>query len=173
MTWRTVPAAIIPILTAVVLLGSLDRPTLAPRQTGQKPMFPVLATLAITNSPEEGGVVRLMATISAWAPGEAVEWRLDLPAGLTRIDGPESWSGTLARGETRSFELALLVPDGARYDVGVRAWLPERPRATSAASESIDLGPLEGLRATAATAMGDGETYLQYQGEVTPRAESK
>ncbi len=173
MTMRTGPAAFLPALMAVALLLSLDRPNLLPRPTGQKPMFPVSTTLAITNSPEAAGVVRLITTIMAWAPGEAVEWRLDIPVGLTLIAGPESWSGTLSRGESRSFELALLVPDEARYEVSVRAWLPERPRATSAASQAIDLGPLEGLRATATTAMGDGETYLQYQGEVTGQEDSK
>ncbi|MDZ4806389.1 MAG: hypothetical protein SGI90_16165 [Candidatus Eisenbacteria bacterium] len=169
MTLRTEPTALLPLLLAVALFLSLDRPKFEPSPTGQKPMFPVSATLAMINRPEAGGVARLVATITAWAPGEVVEWRLERPAALTLVDGPESWSGQLSRGESRSFELAFLVPDEARHEVSVRAWLPERPRATSAASQAIDLGRLEGLRATGTTAIGDGETYLQYQGEVTPR----
>lgn len=165
---RTGMAALIPLLVAVVLPLSHDRSKLEPVATGQKPMFPVLATLSLVNRPEAGGVARLMATVTAWAPGEAVEWRLEAPAAMTWIDGPTTWSGTLAAGETVSFEIALGVPDDLRRDVTVRAWLPERPRATSAASAPIDLGALDGLRATASSVTADGETYIQYQGEVTP-----
>ena len=169
MTVRTGPAACLATLFAIALFGLMDRPNFIPRPTGQKPMFPVLATLAMVNTPEPGGVVRLVATVTAWALAEPVEWRLDRPPALTLIEGPESWSGTLAVGESRSFELAIRVPDGARYDLIARAWLPERPRATSAASQAIDLGLPEGLSATATTVVADGETYLQYLGEVTPR----
>ncbi|HEX7880919.1 MAG TPA: hypothetical protein VF720_16020, partial [Candidatus Eisenbacteria bacterium] len=102
-----------------------------------------------------------------------VEWRLVRPAELTLVDGIESWSGTLERGETRSFEVALTVPDDVRREVTARAWLPERPRATSAASAAIDLGVLDGLRSTGTSVVADGETYLQYQGLVTPRGEEK
>jgi hypothetical protein len=173
MMTRTGLAAFLPLVATVALFLSLDRPQMLPRETGQKPMFPVQATVAVTNRPEAGGVVRLVATVTAWAPGEAVEWRLIRPAELTLVDGIESWSGTLERGESRSFEIALTVPDDVRREVTVRAWLPERPRATSAASAPIDLGVLDGLRATGTNVVADGETYLQYQGEVTPRGEEK
>ena len=172
MTHRTRLALFLPILSLSLFL-TLDRPKFEPTPTGQKPMFPVSTTLVMVNRPEAGGVARFLVTITAWVPGEAVEWRLDRPAALTLIDGPETWNGTLAMGESRSFELALRVPDDTRYEVSSRAWLPERPRATSAASQAIDLGQLEGLRATGTTVVADGETYIQYQGEVTPREVGK
>jgi hypothetical protein len=172
MTTRTGLAAFLPLVTVALLL-SLDRPKMLPVETGAKPMFPVSATVAVTNRPTAGGVARLVATVTAWAPGEAVEWRLVRPAELELVDGPESWSGTLAAGESRSFEIAVRVPDDVRREITVKAWLPERPRATSAATAPIDLGVLDGLRATATTATADGETYIQYQGEVTPRGEEK
>jgi hypothetical protein len=154
---------------ALLPLLAVDRPRLEPVLITPKPMFPVLTRLSMTNRPEPGGTARVTATVTAWAAGEPVEWRLDLPEGLSLVAGPDSWSGTLARGETRTFELLVSVPDGRHHEITARAWLPERPEARSADLLPIDLGALEGLKATQALVTGGAGTYIQYQGEVRPR----
>ena len=158
------------VLSATLAGGiALDAGHLGPTHHGQKPMFPVRAILELTGSPEPGGVASILASVTAWAPGEAVTWKLTVPQGLTLVHGPTTWSGILAKGETKSFELAVRVPDGAAYELFAEALLPERPNARSAASLPIDLGGFEGPRATERLVQGDGESYIQYQGEVTPR----
>jgi hypothetical protein len=160
------------LVAGLAALAAWDRPVLSPYPHGPKPLFPVLTQLQLANSPTPGSVATVLATITAWAPGEPVEWKLDLPAGLTLLDGPRSWSGSLGRGESLSFELSVLIPDGASYEIGATARLPEQPRATSGATLPIDLGGYDGPRASEKLVVSDGATYIQYQGEMTPPKEA-
>jgi hypothetical protein len=158
-----------PVLAALVLASGLatDAAQLTPRPHGQKPMHPLWARLGAVNQPEPGGVVRLVASVTAWVPGEEIRWSLDVPPPLTHLSGPDRWSGLLARGETISFAVEIAVPDGGSYEVHSRAGLAERTGVTSGATLPIDLGGFEGPRGTERLVIGNGTTYLQYQGEVT------
>lgn len=148
-----------------------DSSRLKPDQPGTKPLFPVQTKLELLNDPQPGEVASVLVSITAWAPGEEVDWNLTVPEGLTLVSGPDSWSGRLARGETRSFEVAVLVPDGAPHELYALARLPERGRATGGAGLTLDLGGVTGPAATMEMVTGDGETHIQYRGEVTPPAE--
>jgi hypothetical protein len=161
------------VLVSGLLAGgwALDGPALKPAPRGTKPMFPVQTRLELLNSPLPGEVARVLVSITAWAPGEDVAWKLTLPEGLTLVGGPDAWSGRLARGETRSFEVAVLVPDGAPYELYAAARLPERSNATGGAGLTLDLGGVTGPAATMQLVTSDGETYIQDRGEVKTRAE--
>jgi hypothetical protein len=160
---------IVPILAAIILSLAVDLPGLRPSVTGQKPMFPVLARLELTGAPARGGNVTLLASVTAWTPGEELLWSLDLPPGVQVTSGPIQWTGSLARGETRSFEISIRVPDDGLHEVTATLRAAERPSIRSAATVPIDLGGFEGPRASEQIVSGDGETYIQYQGTVLPR----
>ena len=168
---RRVRGALV-ILPLLVLTGSLllDRSAFRLPPHGEKPMFPVAVALELADLPPAGGVARVLASVTAWAPGETVEWRLDLPEGVTRLEGPLGWSGTLADGETRHFEIRLQVPDDRPHDLYALGRLPERPRATAGASLTLDAGGPDAAPATLEA--GVGQDYLQYRGEVQPRADA-
>lgn len=136
-------------------------------------MFPVLATLQATGTAGAGGVVQALATIQAWAPGEPVEWDVVVPEGVTQLAGPDHWSGLLQRGEAKSFELSFRVPAEGHFEITVRASIPERKGATSAAMMPVEPAGPTGLGATGRLVTADGASYIQYQGEVTPRKEAR
>ena len=154
----------------IAVVAFVDAGSNRPRTHGQKPMFPVLSRLDALNTPEPGGVLRVLATITAWTPGEDIFWTLDVPPELQRIEGPAAWSGSLARGESRAFEIAFTVPDGAYHEITATARVEGRPGARSASTLPVDLGGFEGARATEKIVTGDGVTYIQYEGEVKKRA---
>lgn len=152
---------LLPILVACLV----DRTALHPRVAGLKPTFPVVTRLEGGEGAEPGGIVTVLASITAWAPGEVVEWDLLLPPGLTPVDGPQRWSGILERGETRTLALSFRVADGAPRELTATARIPGRPRATSGATLLIDAGASD---APAALRLArDGGELIQYQGEVT------
>jgi hypothetical protein len=159
----------VPIVVVLTLLLAFDAPGLVPKPHGQKPMFPVLSRLEMIAEPDLGGVARIVASITAWIPGEDLAWRLEVPAGLEVVMGPTSWNGRLARGETRSFEIGVRVPDGAPHELTAVVLASERPKFRSAATLPLDLGGLEGPKGTARIVSGDGVEYIQYQGTVQPR----
>lgn len=161
------PLALIPLLTLSGFL-LLDRSAFRPPPHGEKPMFPVAVALELADVPPAGGAARVLASVTAWAPGETVEWRLDLPEGVARLEGPLAWSGTLAAGETRHFEIRLQLPDDRPHELYALGRLPERPRATAGASLTLDAGASDAAPATLEA--GVGQDYLQYRGEVQPRA---
>jgi len=164
---RRAGAAALAALLAGVLL--VDLPVLNPPAHGQKPMYPVTTRLEALNTPEPGGVVRVLATVTAWAPGEDVAFSLVLPPEVTVVAGTDAWTGTLSRGESRVFEVALSVPDGAPHEITARARIVDRPGATGASTLAIDLGGLDGPAALGRTVIGDGVVYTQYPGETRPR----
>lgn len=152
----------------LLLLGFLvDRPALGPPPHGDKPMFPVRVMLDLSDLPASGEKAHVLASVTAWAPGETVEWTLELPDGLTLLAGPDRWSGMLERGETRQFELTVGLPDGRPHELHARARLPERPGATAGAALTLDAGPSDAAPATLEA--GIGQDYLQYRGLVLPR----
>ena len=166
---RATPRRALLLLPLLALLGFLavDHSALVPPPHGDKPMFPVQVALALGDVPPAGGEARVLASVTAWAPGETVEWRLTLPEGVTLLEGPDRWTGTLERGATRQFEIRIFVPDDRPHDLYASARLPERPRATAGASLTVDAGASDAPQATRAA--GVGQDYLQYQGEVRPR----
>jgi hypothetical protein len=160
----------VPLLSAALAaLLAIDSGAFLAPPHGPKPMFPVLARLELVSSPAPGGVVTVLASIQAWAPEEEVLWSLSLPSGVERVSGNEAFRGRLDRGEVRTFALTLRIPDGEPYEITASARLPERPRATSAATLRIDLGVPSGPGAAGQVVAGDGATHIQYPGEVTPR----
>lgn len=169
---RRAPLLVLPLLLLGLGLRA-DALRLKPAATGQKPMFPVLTTLQAAGSAGAGGLVQALATVQAWAPGESVEWELVLPDGVTLLAGPARWSGRLDRGETKSFELTFDVSGPGHFEITARAWIPERPGATSAAMLPVEPAGPAGLAATERLVTADGATYIQYQGEVTPRKEAR
>lgn len=161
-------------LAGLFLLPFLaDHAAMGPAPHDQKPMFPVLTRLDLIGEPQPGGTATVLATVQAWAPGETVSWNLDVPPGLTVISGETSWTGTLEAGEVRTFTLAVDVPDGDVHELGARVRIVGRSAATSGASLAVDLGAPSGPRATGRRVAGDGVTYIEYPGEVTPRQGGK
>lgn len=155
----------LPLLAAPLLLALRhDHAALHPRRAGLKPSFPVQTRLEAPGSVDPGGTLSVLASVTAWAPGETVEWELRAPAGLTRLHGPDRWRGQLGRGETRTFELTFLVADGAPRELSAFARIPERPRATAGASLRVDAGGSDAPQSVRLTR--DGGEILQYQGEV-------
>lgn len=163
------PARLFPALVLLAAAFALDRPELTPRPHGQKPMFPVLTHLEITGRPQPGGLATIQASVTAWVPGEDLAWKLEVPDGLEVVNGPTRWNGRLETGETRTFEITLLVPDGAPYEVTAVLVAPERPRARSASTVTFDLGTVDGPKGTEKLVSGEGVTYIQYQGTSIPR----
>ena len=159
----------VPVAFVLILLLGFDAPGLLPKREGQKPMFPVLSRLEMTSEPDPGGVARIVASITAWIPGEDLTWTLQVPAGTEVVTGPTSWHGRLDRGETKSFEIGIRVPDGAPREVTALLFASERTQVRSAATLAIDLGGLDGPKGTARVVAGDGVDYIQYQGTVQPR----
>ncbi len=163
-----IPARAFLALALIAAIRFADLPVLAPVAHGQKPMFPVFTRLEMLNAPDPGGAVRVLAAVTAWAPGETIHWKLEVPPGLAVIDGVTSWSGELDRGATRLFEVILTVPDGALHEVSSIARIEGRD-ARGAAMLPIDLGGYEGPRGLEQVVTGNGTTYIQYPGETLPR----
>lgn len=153
------------VLIAAVRLADLN--ALTPVPPGQKPMFPVLTRMEMLNTPDPGGVARVLVSITAWAPGETILWTLDVPPDLTLVEGSASWSGELDRGASKAFEITLIVPDGKIHEVNALARI-EGKAARHAATLQIDLGGYEGARGLEKIVVGDGVTYIQYPGETRP-----
>jgi hypothetical protein len=160
---------IVPLFCVILGFLALDRPALRPEPHGQKPMFPVLAQLELTGSPSPGGTARILASITAWIPSDDLSWKLEIPSDLDIVTGQTTWSGRLERGETRTFEIEILVPDGEPRQVSAVLQAVERPQYRSAAALEIDLGAVEGPKASRQIVTGDGTEYIQYQGTIVPR----
>lgn len=169
MTARPNPAArrwlrLVPFALPIVLALTHDHSALHPRRAGLKPSFPVQTRLERGSAAEADGVVSVLASLTAWAPGEEIVWELLESDGLTRLEGPERWTGRLDRGETVTMELRFRARDGLPRQLDARARIPGRPRATAGASLRIDTGLSD--EPVPARLQRDGGEILQFQGEV-------
>jgi hypothetical protein len=143
-----------PLFLIVAIALCLDGPGLLPAEEGQKPMFPVRSTLSLSGVSGPGGTAQVLATVTSWTD-EEIAWRLEVPAGVQVVAGPENWAGILGTGESRTFEITLAGPGEAPYEV--------------TAVVQIDLGRPDGFKASGRLVTGDGTDHLEYRGTVHPR----
>jgi hypothetical protein len=110
----------------------------------------------------------VLATVTSWTD-EEIAWRLEVPAGVQVVAGPENWAGILGTGESRTFEITLAGPGEAPYEVTAVVQSIEHPRIRSASTVEIDLGRPDGFKASGRLVTGDGTDHLEYRGTVHPR----
>jgi len=92
---------------------------------------------------DSGGEVVVGIDLKPLIDAPDMKWFLQVPEDLSQTGGETSWEGRMEKGEEKSFQLSLSVPDGRRYELYSRAevYLDNGDVVTKGAGLRIDLGP--------------------------------
>jgi hypothetical protein len=162
----TDPEALPPILRNRAARRSAGEPPVTDAAI-QSPIELELSLLDVTES-GEGGTVIVGVRVKPLIEAPDMRWFVKLPEGVTLASGETSWEGGMAKGEEKSFQFALSVPDGRRYEVYGRAEAyVENGVVTRGAGLRIDLGePDEGAYPAFERVGKDGGRVISYKGRV-------
>ncbi len=92
---------------------------------------------------DTGGEVVVGIDLKPLIDAPDMRWFLQVPEELIQTAGVSSWEGRMEKGEEKSFQTTLSVPDGRRYELYSRAevYLDNGDVITKGAGLRIDLGP--------------------------------
>lgn len=89
-----------------------------------KPMPPVQLIWLTPNVSLQAEATRVRAQMTASQAVSEVELHLELPAGVTLVEGDASWKGAMAAGEKKVFEFMLVRQGNVSGEVHLHAELP-------------------------------------------------
>ncbi|MDC4205936.1 MAG: hypothetical protein MPW17_05225 [Candidatus Manganitrophus sp.] len=124
--------------------------------------------LSLQQIPLSGGQSQLMMIARANIDISHVDLSLELPLGLSLVEGEEEWEGPLKKGETKQIELIVQSPNKAPHQVTGKAVIELTAgekfveKATLTLNEAKSDSP---RRAPSVKRKEGGETILQFKGK--------
>lgn len=124
--------------------------------------------LSLQQTPLSGGQSRLMMIARANVDVGHVELSLELPPGLSLLEGEAAWEGGMKRGETKEIELIVQSPNEAPHQVTGRAVIELAAGETFLEKTTLTLNERKTempRRAPSVKREEGGETILQFKGK--------
>lgn len=124
--------------------------------------------LSLQQVPLSGGQSQLMMIARANVDISHVDLSLELPLGLSLVEGEEAWEGPLKKGETKQIEFIVQSPNKAPHQVTGKAVIELTAgekfveKATLTLNEAKSDSP---RRAPFVKRKEGGETILQFKGK--------
>lgn len=124
--------------------------------------------LSLQQIPLSGGQSQLMMIARANVDVGHVELSLELPPGLSLLEGEAAWEGGMKRGETKEIELIVQSPNEAPHQVTGRAIIELAAGETFLEKTTLTLNEAKTdatRRAPSVKRKEGGETILQFKGK--------
>jgi len=107
-----------------------------------KPQVPILTQMTLLSTPFVGGEAVVDLQVQSLITAPMLRISFQLPDGLRLTSGTDTFVDTISRGETRHFQLRVVLPDANAHEIIGTASLefPDGSRLARAASLTIQAG---------------------------------
>lgn len=139
---------------------------ITPPASAIKPRPPL--QLSLQQVPLSGGQSQLMMIARANVDISHVDLSLELPLGLSLVEGEEEWEGPLKKGETKQIEFIVQSPNKAPHQVTGKAVIELTAGEKFVEKATLTLNEVKSdspRRAPFVKRKEGGETILQFKGK--------